>query len=265
MTPSKWSQAARHFVPNLVGVPRYFFAHPIFALKLLKVRAEYFFTRQLPKPVATPDGFLLETTSELVSYWSFFVEREGLVPEWVQAFLAEPQSLVVDVGANAGLFAHLVWTMKPDTKFILFEPLPRMVKKIGQWAAAIHPDYTLHDKAVSNYCGTTTFFANTDNDVSASLIPGPDSHLKYEVSVTTLDSVLPDAPILLLKVDVEGSECEVLDGAKRTLERTRFLILEAHTTEALERIKKTLGDQWACKEVGASDYLFMRRSEQARG
>lgn len=261
MKPSKWSQAARHFVRNFVGFPRYFLAHPAFAIKLLHARAKYFFTRRLPGPIATADGFLIETTGELVSYWSFFVERECLTSDWLKPLLAEPQPLVVDVGANAGLFAHRVWTLKPDAKFILFEPLPRMVKKIVQWGTAVHPAYTVHNNAVSDHCGTTTFFASTEDDVTASLMSGPGKHLKYEVAVVTLDSILPDAPILVMKIDVEGFECEVLSGAKRTLERARFLIIEAHNQEALDRIKQTLGDRWVNQQVGASDHLFRKRAQ----
>ena len=107
MHSNKWTQTGRHFFRNLKGFPQFLFAHPLFAPKLLKARAGYFFTRQLPRPVATPEGFVIETTEELVSYWSFFVERECLTSEWVNALLAETKPVVVDVGANAGLFSHL--------------------------------------------------------------------------------------------------------------------------------------------------------------
>jgi hypothetical protein len=61
-----------------------------------------------------------------------------------------------------------------------------------------------------------------------------------------------------MKVDVEGAECEVLAGGPQTLSRTRFLILEAHTQEALNKIQNQLGMGWLSRRVGASDYLFIR-------
>src|SRR5208283_2087161 len=265
MHSDKWTQTGRHFFRNLKGFPRFLFAHPLFAPKLLKARAGYFFTRQLARPVATPEGFLIETTEELVSYWSFFVERECLTSEWVSALLAETEPVVVDVGANAGLFSHLIWTLKPDAKFILFEPLSGMAGKIAQWGAATGAAYTLHNQAVSDHCGTATFFAGSENDVTASLKPEPGKHLKHEIAVVTLDSIIPDGPILVLKIDVEGFECEVLAGGRRTVERTRFMIIEAHTKAALERIKQVLGEEWLDKQVGASDHLFMRRTQQSGG
>jgi FkbM family methyltransferase len=224
---------------------------------------EYFFTRRLAQPIATPKGFLIETTEELVSYWSFFVERECLASEWVNVLLSEAEPVVVDVGANAGLFSYRIWTLKPGAKFILFEPLPRMAEKIAKWEATTGAACTLHNKAVSDYCGTATFFASSENDTTASLKPEPGKHLRRELAVVTLDSIIPDRPILVMKIDVEGSECEVLAGGRRTIERTRFLIIEALTKAASERIRNTLGAEWLDKQVGATDYLFMRPTERS--
>ena len=50
---------------------------------------------------------------------------------------------------------------------------------------------------------------------------------EIEVPVTTLDRLLADAKeISLLKIDVQGHEKAVLAGAKATLRKTRFLLVE---------------------------------------
>ena len=257
---SKWWQARHHFFRNLTGFSRFLFGHPLFATKLLIARANYFFTRRLVQPISTPSGFIIETTRELVSYWSFFVEGECLTPDWVKVLLSETKPVVVDVGANAGLFSHRVWVLKPDAQFILFEPLPRMTKKIANWTATTGASCTLHNKAVSDKCGTATFFASSDNDTAASLKPEADKSLKLEVEVLTLDSIIPDRPILVLKIDVEGFEFEVISGASQTIKNTTFLIVEAHTQTDFEKIKSKLGNEWSSKRVGVSDYLFFRRT-----
>jgi hypothetical protein len=41
-----------------------------------------------------------------------------------------------------------------------------------------------------------------------------------EVPCSTLDAELPQVPIAFLKIDVEGSELRVLEGAQHTLKRT---------------------------------------------
>jgi FkbM family methyltransferase len=258
MSSSKWSQAGRHLFPSVLGFSRLLLAHPGSALSLLNARAHYFFRRKLKQPFLTRDGFLVETPNQLASYWSFFVEGECCAPEWVNALRSEKEPLVVDVGANAGLFTHFVWTMRPDTRFILFEPLPRMAKKIENWGAKTKASLVLHNKAVSNRSGTTAFFASSDSDDTASLNADSGRQLKFEVPVVTLDSILPDQPILVLKIDVEGFECDVLAGAKLALQRARFLIIEAHSQADLGRIKQTLGNEWLDKPVGASDHFFSR-------
>ena len=227
-------------------------------MRLLTARAGYFFTRRLSRPISTPDGFVIESDHQLVSYWSLFVERECWAREWIEALRVEPAPLILDVGANAGLFTHLMWTQRPDAEFIAFEPLPRMAAKIIGWRNRSGAKLTLHQKGVSDNEGTATFYASEEGDPTASLRPEGPKSMKLTIPVVTLDSVVPDRPILLMKVDVEGCECEVLAGGSRTVERTRYIILEAHTPEALAKIQNQLGPHWSAKQVGASDFLFKR-------
>jgi len=257
---SKWAQAARHFLPSLIGFPTYFFAHPKFALQLFVIRVRYFFTRRLKRAVLTPDQFLIESPEELVSYWSFFIEKETLAREWMEALFSEPEPVVVDVGANAGLFTHRVWTLNPKTKLIVFEPLPQMAKKIARWGETTRALLTLHNQAVADHDGILDFYASSDNDPTASLKPEATKKITLHVPVVTLNSAISEKKILMVKIDVEGMECEVLAGASQTLQHTRFLIIEAHTKTALERIKAQLTLEWRCRQIGASDYLFTRLS-----
>jgi FkbM family methyltransferase len=259
---SKWAQARQHFFRNLIGFPAYFWAHPKFALQLFAIRAQYFSTRRLQKPILTPDQFLIESPEELVSYWSFFVEKETLACECIQALISEPDPTVIDIGANAGLFTHRVWTLNPKTRFIVFEPLPKMAEKIARWGKTTGADLTLYNKAVADRVGTFAFYASADNDTAASLIkPEGTKKNKLDVPVVTLDSVITDEKILLVKIDAEGVECEALSGARQILERTRFLIVEAHTKTDLERLKAHLTSKWQCGRIGAGDYLFKRLSQ----
>jgi FkbM family methyltransferase len=73
------------------------------------------------------------------------------------------------VGANAGLFTHLIWTLKPDAEIIAFEPLPKMAAKIKAWQARTGARLTIHNQAVSDHCDTAPFYAMADNDTGASL------------------------------------------------------------------------------------------------
>lgn len=62
------------------------------------------------------------------------------------------------------------------------------------------------------------------------------------VRVETLDRVLPELPVAVLKIDVEGSESEVLAGAAEVLRRTALVIVESHgpaETRALTGLLET--------------------------
>ena len=133
-----------------------------------------------------------------------------------------------------------------------------MARKISEWKTRTKANLTLHQLGVSDRSGTATFYASEEDDPTASLRPEGPKSIKLEIPVVTLDSVVPQKPILLIKVDVEGCECEVLAGAKQTIDRTRFIILEAHTPEALKKIESQLGTAWRSRRVGASDFLFSR-------
>jgi FkbM family methyltransferase len=111
---------------------------------------------------------------------------------------------------------------------------------------------------VSDKCGTAAFYASEDNDPTATLKPTDQRSTQFNVPIVTLDSVIPKQPIFLMKLDVEGCECEALAGAKETLEQTRFLVVEAHSQEALGKIQKQLGPVWRSKQVGKSDFFFQR-------
>src|SRR5207248_2008617 len=124
--------------------------------------------RRLKEPISTPDGYRIETTTELISYWSLKIEKECFRASWVKSIKLEPSPLVVDVGANAGIFTHLLWDIKRDVEIIAFEPLPRMNLKIQEWARQTKANLKLFQFAVSDRCGIATFCADAENDTSAS-------------------------------------------------------------------------------------------------
>lgn len=257
----KWKHALRHSGGSLSGFFALFLKHPRFALRLLRARFYYFRNRNLKEPIQTPNGYRIEASTELLSYWSLGVEKECFRASWVESLQGEARPLIVDVGANAGIFTHLLWSIKPQAEIIAFEPLPRMNQKIRAWGDRTNADLTLIQKAVSDHCGTAVFCADTDNDTSASLQLNGDIRKGFEVETTTLDSIVPNRPIFLIKIDVEGFEPQVLEGAKNTLKNARFLLIEAHTKEAHNKLLEKLGPEWHSQKVGTSDYFFLRTND----
>jgi len=265
MVTTKWNHAMDHLVPSIKGFTGLFFRSPGFAIRLFLARLRYFATGGI-KPVPTPERYVIESPSGLLCYWGFFVEHEGTRQEWVRALRTAANPVIVDVGANAGIFSHYLWTYNNKARFVMFEPMPRLAKKIQRWGELTGANYKLHNAAVSNRTGTATFYATSEEgDTAGSLDPAGNRAVKIETPLVTLDSVLAEEKeILILKIDVEGFEPDVLRGATETLRRSRFLLMEAHGDEALATLQSILGPEWLAERVGAADYFFLRQNDPCR-
>lgn len=257
---NKFVFAARHCVPSLTGGVRAFIHNPSFSLKLFCERWDYFFRRKFNRPFQTIDGFVLETPDALVTYWLLFIERELHDNRWVRPLKMAANPLVVDVGANAGLFSHMIFCLNPRARVVAFEPLPLLNQKLDQWRQRMKTDLDIRSKAVGRNVGEAVMESPHGYDgVSRICVSDQPAGKTFRVPVTTLDQELGGREIFLIKIDVEGYECEVLAGAKKTLSKTRFVIVEAHTAGHRDAITAELGAGWSRKKLGPSDYLFWQQ------
>jgi FkbM family methyltransferase len=144
---------------------------------------------------------------------------------------------VIDVGANKGQFAYLAETLWPSAQIVCFEPLPgpraRLTELMGERAR-------IYDCALGQTEGSATIHIASRED-SSSLLPlgrqrelfRMDEAASLEVPVRRLDELMTSdlaAPILL-KIDVQGFEHEVLNGAERLLPHIDWVYVEASFVE----------------------------------
>jgi FkbM family methyltransferase len=250
---------------TLIGWPRYFLDHPRFAPGFLARRLRAFVRQDLDRPIRTPDGFDLVSLNPFMGYWSLFVCRELHHPRWITPLQTARAPLVLDIGANWGMFSHWILCLNPAARVIAFEPLPDMIRHLSDWAPRRGGDLRILAKAVSSQSGSAPFYARTADDGEASL----NERDKKEADCFRVDTIaLDEMPelrgeneVFLLKIDVEGHECEVLRGAANTLRKTRFLLIEANSRPALVAVKRQLGPEWVCRRVGCVDYFFSREKQ----
>lgn len=157
--------------------------------------------------------------------------------------LVDPGDLVLDVGANVGYLTSLAAARAGASgRVIAFEPHPVVFEmlsgNVASWSAVPGlATVELHQAAVSDQAGEAQLAAGPQHEanmgLSALQAPGQtavaDATL-YSVATHTLDDIVGDRRVGLLKVDVEGHELEVLRGGVELLRsgRVRDLIFEDH-------------------------------------
>jgi FkbM family methyltransferase len=143
--------------------------------------------------------------------------------------------VVFDVGANDGRYAAAVRsTFGPDAQIHCFEPDPvsfdALSRRFGQDART-----SCHRLALSAEQGSARLYTNRDGSPLGSLHPeafeliADTATTTHEVDVETLDRVSQEQhidQIGLLKVDVEGHELAVLEGARKLFERDAIAVVQ---------------------------------------
>lgn len=146
--------------------------------------------------------------------------------------------VVLDVGANEGLFARRLRDEGYTGRIISFEPLSRAFALLAA-AAKGDPAWACHQLAVGATRGEAELNV-AGNLASSSLLPmteclrAIDARLAYtgveKCSVTTLDTLAPELcepdDRLYLKLDVQGFELEALRGAEQALRQVDVLDVE---------------------------------------
>lgn len=169
-------------------------------------------------------------------------QHVGLLLALARISLARDGSpgLVIDVGANVGYVAAWL-AMRSDVQHVLaVEPNPRLVplleKNLGSRGTVIHAVATKES-------GRRQFPVDLDNSSLSGF--GNPSGLEFkleQVPAVTLDEVVGETEsVRLLKVDTEGHECDVLDGAQDLLlQHSPVIVIEANKDQG--RILASLRD-----------------------
>jgi FkbM family methyltransferase len=135
---------------------------------------------------------------------------------------------VVDVGANIGYFSLVMGYRVGSYGMVhCFEPHPALQKKWQQHLRK-YAQCVLHPVALSSKEGQMDLYIPVDfnkNEGIASLEKTKNSKV-VQVPVRTLDRVVLDKKIQLIKIDVEGHELEVLKGAEKVLSVTEYVVFE---------------------------------------
>jgi len=146
---------------------------------------------------------------------------------------------VLDIGANEGQFAKQIRNLGYCGKIISFEPLSSARKKLTHLSKKDN-DWIVYDQcAIGDKDGSVNFNISS-NSVSSSALAMLKSHSSASpesvyigsetVPIIKLDSIINEIldknANLFIKVDTQGYEKKVFDGAEKTLDKVSGIICE---------------------------------------
>lgn len=186
----------------------------------------------------------------------------------------QPGDLFLDIGAHWGVYALHAATARADVRVIAAEPAPENLPHVEAWIAAngLGDKVELIPAAIGANDGFGKLLPEStmgrrvaDGDHSAAGLKGVNS-----VTVLSVDSILAERPELaarriVMKIDVEGFEPDVIEGAQQTIERGRVaLIIFEHGRDfdrqiPRQRLMKTVA--WLAER----GYSFWRFATENRG
>jgi FkbM family methyltransferase len=151
----------------------------------------------------------------------------GLAEFEDMAFVAHflrPDDVFCDVGANVGVYTIMASGVCGAAS-ISIEPIQTTFEKLKQ---NVHLNYLdqlvrLIHAAVGQEKGSIIMTGDLDTVNHVVIGTKDSSELLCEVPVFTMDDLVSDSIPQLIKIDVEGFEANVIEGAKRTLSSERLM------------------------------------------
>jgi FkbM family methyltransferase len=168
--------------------------------------------------------------SAIYRLWLGSYEPEKML---MAAQLLRPGDTAFDIGANVGIYTLLFSQLVGPTGYVVsFEPGPINIDYLRNHLSLNNvSNAAIVNAAVSDVSGTANFDVAGDSSTGHL---APDGALA--VQVVSVDDYVADSGRRpqLLKIDVEGAEAKVLNGARGTLEGCRPIVLLATHSDTLE-------------------------------
>ena len=180
-----------------------------------------------------------------------------------------PASRVLDLGANYGMFSHAI-TKRIGCKCVAVEPSPVPFNGIPPSSLI----QTIH-AAVAGHNGTMGFRVDPENGL-ASALSTEDPNV--EVRVTTLPQLLDELQwetVDLIKVDIEGSEIEMLEACSDHFlsDRVSQISIEFHdfcgvtppeiVAKTIDRLRSIGFESIRMSRIGHQDTWLVNRNRIA--
>jgi FkbM family methyltransferase len=177
---------------------------------------------------------------KILSFLDKYIHKKRIIKFLEDKFIVT----VIDIGSHKGEFINSVLNISSVSNVISFEP-QKNIFDLLQKSFSNNTKINLNNSAVAEKSGKKIMQINKLSDTStlnevdnSSLFFKFKSFLLHEknsviseevVSTTTIDSFFKNKKLcknVLLKIDTEGYEFNVLLGAKKTIQRIKYVLIE---------------------------------------
>lgn len=155
------------------------------------------------------------------------LKYDRLTEKIIQKELASKANCI-DVGCHKGEILNIILQNAPQGKHFGFEPIPSFYDNLiknYKGRAEIYPYALSNEEGVSHFHYVKNAPAYSGINKRSYKVKTPEIE-KIEVKKKTLDQVIPESTkIDFIKIDVEGGEFDVLQGAERILQNDHPLMI----------------------------------------
>lgn len=173
----------------------------------------------------------------------------SLTHEEIGALVKKPNPTILEIGCNNGSDTLALLRVMPQAKIYCFEPEPRAVARFKEQLGSHLDKVRLFEIAVSDRTGQIDFHSSGGGNLpdgwdQSGSIRRPKNHVieypwvKFEKTIAVSTCRLDDwcaengvDQIDFIWMDVQGAEGDVIAGASKILESTRFLYTEYSNNE----------------------------------
>jgi FkbM family methyltransferase len=144
--------------------------------------------------------------------------------------------VVYDIGAASGFYAVIAARAVGSTGQVMaFEPMPQSVARLRHNIALNEfANVSVLELALGDRVGMAKLVPGIEEDQAGMnrVLAADESAASADVEVTTIDRLVNEGTVPapdIIKMDIEGAEIEVLNGAEETLsQRHPVLLIESH-------------------------------------
>jgi FkbM family methyltransferase len=193
----------------------------------------------------TPAGEIATMESEMPEHLAFLLAEFRDHPYFVGSTDIAPGMIVLDVGANIGLFAKQALGAGA-ARVVCLEPSAGTANalRLNLESAVSSGRVSILEKGAWDCAASVQMTVDPKRPARSSCVDRPPEETAYQltVAVDRIDRVVGDLllpRVDFIKMDIEGAECKALEGAVETLRRhrPRLAVAVEHTDQPLRNAR----------------------------